>query len=99
MREGRHNSVKYENYLRPILQRLKQIDGRAPVSIMTNRVAPDDDLLAPWLDEGLTIDVHTVDHPCPLLQFLPDGPQDPPHLQCGSAFHRSVIALTCVRTL
>ena len=68
MREGRHNSVKYENYLRPILQRLKQIDGRAPVSIMTNRVAPDDDLLAPWLDEGLTIDVHTVDHPCPLLQ-------------------------------
>ena len=22
MREGRHNSVKYENYLRPILQRL-----------------------------------------------------------------------------
>src|ERR671912_2322734 len=27
---------KYEAYLRPILDRLKQIDGRAPVSIMTN---------------------------------------------------------------
>ena len=65
---GRANSARYENYLRPILQRLKQIDGRAPVSIMTNRVVPNDDLLPPWLDEGVTIDVHTVDHPCPLLQ-------------------------------
>ncbi|MCH2211741.1 MAG: c-type cytochrome [Fuerstiella sp.] len=65
---GKAMSATYENYLRPILQRLKQIDGRAPVSIMTNRVVPDDDLLPPWLDEGLTIDVHTIDHPCPLLQ-------------------------------
>src|SRR6516165_2667461 len=26
---------KYEKYLRPILERLKQIDGRAPISIIT----------------------------------------------------------------
>ncbi|MEX0712916.1 MAG: hypothetical protein WD278_11240, partial [Pirellulales bacterium] len=26
---------RWEEYLRPILERLKQIDGRAPVSIMT----------------------------------------------------------------
>ena len=31
---------KYEKFLRPILQRLKKIDGRAPVSIMTNQVDP-----------------------------------------------------------
>src|SRR3712207_8209108 len=24
--------------------------------------------LRAWLDEGLSIEVHTVDHPCPLLQ-------------------------------
>src|SRR6478609_318987 len=34
------NPDYYESYLRPILDRLKKIDGRAPVSIMTNRVDP-----------------------------------------------------------
>lgn len=62
------DTAKYEAYLRPILQRLKQIDGRAPVSIMTCNVKPDDPQLQTWLDEGLSIDVHTVDHPCPILQ-------------------------------
>jgi hypothetical protein len=60
--------AKYEAYLRPILNRLKQIDGRAPVSIMTCNVKPDDPQLAQWLAEGLSFEVHTVDHPCPLLQ-------------------------------
>jgi hypothetical protein len=36
------DTAKYEAYLRPILQRLKQIDGRAPVSIMTCQVKPED---------------------------------------------------------
>ena len=31
---------KYETYLRPILERLKRIDGRAPVSIYCNAVDP-----------------------------------------------------------
>jgi hypothetical protein len=60
--------ARYETYLRPILDRLKQIDGRAPVSIMTCSVDPQDELLAKWLKEGLSIECHTVDHPCPLLQ-------------------------------
>ena len=62
------DTAKYEAYLRPILQRLKQIDGRAPVSIMTCKVNPDDDQLQSWLSEGLSIEIHTRDHPCPLLQ-------------------------------
>ena len=62
------DTAKYEAYLRPILQRLKQIDGRAPVSIMTCNVKPDDPQLQTWLDEGLSIEVHTIDHPCPILQ-------------------------------
>ena len=62
------DSAKYEHYLRPILDRLKQIDGRAPVSIMTCDVKPDDPQLQSWLEEGLSIECHTVDHPCPLLQ-------------------------------
>ncbi|MCA9189956.1 MAG: polysaccharide deacetylase family protein, partial [Planctomycetales bacterium] len=60
-------SAKYEQFLRPILDRLKQIDGRAPVSIMTNQVDPHDPQLASWLAEGLSLETHTTGHPCPLL--------------------------------
>jgi putative membrane-bound dehydrogenase-like protein len=60
-------SERWEAYLRPILDRLKQIDGRAPVSIMTCTVDPKDPHLQKWLKEGLSIEVHTIDHPCPLL--------------------------------
>ncbi|HID76178.1 MAG TPA: dehydrogenase, partial [Planctomycetaceae bacterium] len=59
---------KYERFLRPILQRLKRIDGRAPVSIMSPRVDPADARLPQWLEEGLSIETHTYDHPCPLFQ-------------------------------
>jgi putative membrane-bound dehydrogenase-like protein len=58
---------KYEKFLRPILQRLKRIDGRAPVSIMTNRVDPKDPQLQSWLKEGLSLETHTIDHPCPFF--------------------------------
>lgn len=59
---------KYENFLRPILDRLKQIDGRAPVSIFTCEVPVGDARLQSWLAEGLSLEVHTLAHPCPLLQ-------------------------------
>jgi len=58
---------RYETVLRPILERLKQIDGRAPVSIMTCKIDPATPQLQAWLKEGLSFEVHTVDHPCPLL--------------------------------
>lgn len=59
---------KYEAYLRPILERLKEINGRAGASIMTCRVDPNDSHLQKWIKEGVSIDVHTYDHPCPLLK-------------------------------
>lgn len=59
---------KYETFLRPILNRLKKIDGRAPVSIMTCSVVPNDAQLQAWLKEGLSFEVHTVDHPCPYFR-------------------------------
>ena len=61
------NSATYESYLRPILERLKQIDGRAPVSIFTNSIDPQDPQLQQWLKEGLSLEIHTIDHPCPCL--------------------------------
>jgi putative membrane-bound dehydrogenase-like protein len=59
---------KYEAYLRPILERLKQIDGRAPVSIMTCQIDPREPHLQQWLKEGLSLEIHTYDHPCPILK-------------------------------
>ena len=43
------DTAKYEAYLRPILNRLKAIDGRAALSIMTNQVSPKDPQLQSWL--------------------------------------------------
>jgi putative membrane-bound dehydrogenase-like protein len=58
---------KWEDFLRPILERLKRIDGRAPVSIMTCQIDPGEPHLQKWLKEGLSLETHTFDHPCPLF--------------------------------
>ena len=58
---------RYEEYLRPILDRLKARDGKAHVSIMTNATEPGEAHYQTWLKEGVTIEVHTLTHPCPLL--------------------------------
>ena len=58
---------KYETVLRPILERLKQIDGRAPVSILCNAIDPVQPHYQSWLREGLSLEVHTLSNPCPLL--------------------------------
>src|SRR5271163_2067483 len=55
--------ARYEAFLRPILNRLKQIDGRAPVSIMTNQVDPKSPRLQEWLAKGLSLECHTLTHP------------------------------------
>lgn len=59
---------RWEAYLRPVLERLKKIDGRAPVSIMTCKIDPREEHLQKWLREGVSLEVHTIDHPCPLLK-------------------------------
>jgi putative membrane-bound dehydrogenase-like protein len=62
------DTARYETFLRPILNRLKEIDGRAPVSIMTMSVKPEDPQIQAWLKEGLSLEVHTLAHPCPLCE-------------------------------
>src|SRR5215831_10575041 len=60
-------TARYETFLRPILERLKQVDGRASLSIMTRLVPAQDQQVQNWLKEGLSVEVHTTKHPCPLL--------------------------------
>ena len=61
------DTATYEAFLRPILNRLRQIDTQAGLSIMTRSVDPHDPQLQSWLAEGVTLEAHTLDHPCPLL--------------------------------
>src|SRR5918996_191761 len=44
---------KWEAYLRPILNRLKQLHGTAAVSIMTCQIDPAHPHLQTWLKEGV----------------------------------------------
>ncbi|MFV1965332.1 MAG: FG-GAP repeat domain-containing protein [Pirellulaceae bacterium] len=67
----------YERFLRPILERLKQIDGRAPVSIFTCEADLDDPRLQKLLREGLSMEVHTTRHPVPLFQADEETRSDP----------------------
>src|SRR4051794_39516628 len=55
--------AKYEAHLRPILERLKEIDGRAALSIMCNRADPADAFFQKWLKEGLSLENHSLTHP------------------------------------
>ncbi len=60
-------TAKYETHLRPVLERLKRIDGRAAFSIFCNACPTDDPQFATWLREGVSLEVHTLAHPRPLL--------------------------------
>ncbi len=56
------------SFLQPAIRRLKEIYGYAPLSIMTTRIDPK---LPDWpklLADGVSLECHTYDHPCPILR-------------------------------
>ncbi len=59
---------KYETFSAADSQSVEKIDGRAPVSIMTCQIDPKNEHLQKWLKEGVSLETHTFDHPCPLLK-------------------------------
>ncbi len=63
----RDDPAKWESYVRPVLERLKKIDGRAPFSIFCCKFDPAHPQFQTWLKEGVSLEVHTVDHPCQCL--------------------------------
>ena len=64
--DGQH----FRDYLTPIIERLKVIDGRGPVSITCNRPNPEHPNMQWLLNQGVSLETHTLNHPCPLLQHL-----------------------------
>lgn len=55
-------------FLEPTMDRLKQAYGRAPLSIMTVQVDPGLDTWQRLLKDGVSLECHTYDHPCPVLK-------------------------------
>lgn len=62
--DGQH----FRNYLSPIIDRLKDIDGRGPVSITCNQPDPSHPNMQWFLEQGVSLETHTLTHPCPVLQ-------------------------------
>ena len=58
----------FRNYLSPIIARLQQIDGRGPVSITCMRPKVNHPNMQWFLEQGVSLETHTLSHPCPLLQ-------------------------------
>jgi len=65
----RDNAAHLDALIRPMIERLKAIDGRAPITHFALRCEADDPLVRRWLDEGLSIEAHTWTHPCPLFSM------------------------------
>jgi len=80
--DDHRDPAKHEQYMRPILDRLKQIDPSSGVSLMSNRIDPAHPQLPTWLGEGVTLEAHTFDHPCPCLQGSDLGAAKATYDQC-----------------
>lgn len=67
----------YYQFLQPAIERLRRIDGRAPVSIYTLQAQADDPWFQRMLKEGLSIEAHTFTHPVPFFRRDPSslGPE------------------------
>src|SRR5438552_4106088 len=72
------DAAKYEAFLRPILLRLKELGGRAPLSIFCNKTDTQNPLLQGFLKEGVSLENHTLTHPFPMLNSnsLPKSKRD-----------------------
>jgi putative membrane-bound dehydrogenase-like protein len=80
---------QYETFLRPIIQRLKKFDETSGLSIMTCQVDPQGSQLQTWLKEGVSLEAHTFDHPCPI-------PTDSDFAAAKSTYDRCVDLLGAV---
>ena len=58
----------FSRFLEPMVERLKKIDGRAPLAIMTCQTPPKNSTLPRFLKDGLSLDCHTFTHRFPFFR-------------------------------
>ena len=62
----------YFDFLKPIADRLIQIDGRAPISVFSLQLDPNDEIVQRMLAMGISMECHTFTHPVPLMRASKD---------------------------
>lgn len=63
----------YFDFLKPIADRLMEIDGRAPISVFCLQLDPDDKIVQQMLEMGMSMECHTFTHPVPLMRAALSG--------------------------
>lgn len=63
----------YYAFLKPAVDRLKAIDGRAPISVYALQASADDLTMQRMLDEGFSIEAHTYTHAVPYFRTDPSS--------------------------
>ena len=63
----------YFDFLKPVADRLIQIDGRAPISVFALQLDPDDAIVQQMLAMGMSMECHTFTHPVPLMRTGEDS--------------------------
>lgn len=58
----------FQRFLTPLIQRLKKIDGRAPIAVMTCQAPPNSPTVQQLLKLGLSFDCHTFTHRFPFFR-------------------------------
>ncbi|MEE9142579.1 MAG: dehydrogenase, partial [Gammaproteobacteria bacterium] len=58
----------FERFLTPLIKRLKKIDGRAPIAVMTCQTNPNSPTVQRLLKQGLSFDCHTFTHRFPFFR-------------------------------
>lgn len=70
--DPRCTATYFAEFLRPLIDRLKRIDGRGPVSIFTCQARAGDPTLQQIIKDGVSLEGHGFSHPVPLLRAPAD---------------------------
>ncbi len=63
----------YFDFLKPAINRLREIDGRAPISVFCLQLDRDDEIVREMLRLDLSMECHTFTHPVPLMRAAGDA--------------------------
>ena len=59
----------FSKFLAPLIERLQEIDGRAPIAVMTCQTQPANPTVKRMLELGMSLDCHSYTHRFPFLRF------------------------------
>jgi len=68
----------YYDFLKPVIDRLQEIDGRAPVTAFCLQLDAEDKLVRHMQELGMSMECHTWTHPVPLMRTIGETPPPSP---------------------